>query len=56
MTNFITEVKEYLSEEGIPEYFIEFPPEFIDKTGWKEGDTINWEIFSDYAVLSKKNT
>jgi hypothetical protein len=51
---FETEVKEYISEEGCPEFFIEFPPEIINHLGWEEGDTIVWEILNDVVTISKK--
>jgi len=52
---FETEIKERLSEEGIPELYIEFPREVISQLRWNEGDTIEWELFPEFVVLTKKD-
>jgi hypothetical protein len=52
---FETEIKERLSEEGIPELYIEFPREVIEQLKWEPDDTIEWELFPEFAVLTKKD-
>lgn len=32
---------------------LKFPPELLEQTGWKEGDTLNIEIEDGAIVISK---
>lgn len=41
MTSWTLEVKE---DPETKEQFIEFPDGVLEGLGWKEGDTIEWEI------------
>lgn len=35
---------------------ITFPPDLIEETGWKEGDTLEWKDNGDGSwILEKKN-
>ncbi len=38
------------------EHIIQFPPEFLEMVGWKEGDTIDWKDNGDGIswILTKK--
>ena len=42
-----------VQEDG-NDQFIEFPEEVIESTGWKVGDTLEWDIHDDYIILRKK--
>jgi bifunctional DNA-binding transcriptional regulator/antitoxin component of YhaV-PrlF toxin-antitoxin module len=39
-----------VGEDGV----ITFPDEVLKKTGWCEGDTINWQDLGDGSFLLKK--
>ena len=49
-SKYITEVKQYGDSE---DYYIEIPEELLQELGWKEGDTINWEI-NDQGIIATK--
>lgn len=51
-SKFITEVKQYADTE---DYFIEIPEELCKELGWKEGDTIDWQIDDKGIIISKVN-
>jgi hypothetical protein len=34
---------------------LKFPPEMLEETGWKEGDTINIELVNGSLHISKKD-
>jgi hypothetical protein len=37
------------------ELILEFPPDILEQTGWKEGDSLIWTINDDNSItLSKK--
>ena len=36
------------------EYIITFPDEIIEELGWKEGDTLNWEVTDSKQVIITK--
>ena len=36
------------------EYIITFPEEIIQELGWKEGDTLNWEVTDSKQVIVTK--
>ena len=36
------------------EYIITFPEEIIEELGWKEGDTLNWEVTDSKQVIVTK--
>lgn len=39
---------------GDPENVVmKFPPEILEKTGWKEGDTLNIELENGAIVVTK---
>jgi bifunctional DNA-binding transcriptional regulator/antitoxin component of YhaV-PrlF toxin-antitoxin module len=39
------------------EHYIEFPPEVLEGTGWKEGDTLVWTDNKDGSwTLTKKTS
>jgi hypothetical protein len=29
-------------EEGVDDYYVQFPDDLLEETGWKEGDQLNW--------------
>jgi len=33
---------------------LEFPPDLLDAVGWKEGDTITWEMQDDGSCVLTK--
>jgi hypothetical protein len=35
---------------------LEFPPEMLAKTGWKEGDTLSWRELGDGAWTLEKSS
>lgn len=35
---------------------IQFPPDFLEMTGWKEGDTLNWKDNGDGSWTLEKVT
>ena len=49
-SKFITEVKQYADTE---DYYIEIPEELCKELGWKEGDTIDWQIDDKGIILTK---
>lgn len=49
-SKFITTVQQYGDSE---DYFIEIPEELLQELGWKEGDTIRWEI-NDKGIIATK--
>jgi len=58
--NTIMEKLTFLAEEifedipGDPDNVImKLPPELLDQTGWKEGDTLNIELQDGAIVISK---
>ena len=51
-SKFITTVQQYGDSE---DYYIEIPEELLQELGWKEGDTINWEISDKGFILTKVN-
>lgn len=53
--------KTYLAEEifdeipGDPDnVMMKIPPEVLEQTGWKEGDTLNVKLEDNAIVISKK--
>lgn len=46
--------------EDIPEdpdnVIMKFPPEFLERTGWKEGDTINIKVENGAIIITKSNS
>jgi len=51
---FETHIKSKISDYGSIESYIEFPPEVIEQLSWKDGDILEWEVFPEFAVLTKK--
>lgn len=43
-----------VQEDEFGEQFIEFPQEIIESTGWKEGDTLNWDENTDGSFTLTK--
>jgi hypothetical protein len=40
---------------GDPDNVImKFPPELLETTGWKEGDTLNVQVIDDAITITKK--
>lgn len=35
---------------------LEFPPDFLEQAGWKEGDTLIWTINDDDSVFLRKKS
>ena len=50
MTTFTTTVQQYDNTE---DYFIEIPEELCKELGWKEGDTIDWQIDNKGIIITK---
>lgn len=48
---FTTTVQQYDDSEDL---YIEFPEEIIKDLGWKEGDTLYWDIKEDNTVVLSK--
>lgn len=42
------------AEDGSGDGILTFPPEFIEKTGWKEGDTISMKVSSERTLILQK--
>lgn len=42
------------AEDGSGDGILTFPPEFIEKTGWKEGDTISMKVSSEGTLILQK--
>ena len=43
-----------LEEDG-EDLILPFPPDLLEETGWKEGDTLVWTVRDDGSIiLSKK--
>jgi bifunctional DNA-binding transcriptional regulator/antitoxin component of YhaV-PrlF toxin-antitoxin module len=43
-----------LEEDG-EDLILPFPPDLLEQTGWKEGDTLLWDVKEDGSIiLSKK--
>lgn len=42
------------AEDGSGDGILTFPPEFLEKTGWKEGDTISMEASSEGTLILQK--
>lgn len=38
-------------DDATGEYFVVFPPAFLDKIGWREGDTLEWTVEEDRLIL-----
>lgn len=44
------------ADDGSGDGILTFPPEFLEETGWKEGDTISMEVSDDgKLILHKKD-
>jgi bifunctional DNA-binding transcriptional regulator/antitoxin component of YhaV-PrlF toxin-antitoxin module len=44
-----------VEEEG-DDFIITFPPEVLEKTGWKPGDLLEWVPFDDCSYQLRKVT
>lgn len=55
MTNLTFNAEDIFEEiPGDPENVIlKFPPELLEQTGWKEGDTLNIQLEEGAIVISK---
>ena len=42
--------------ENPEELMLQFPEEFLEKVGWKEGTVLNWEVKDGTIVLDVANT
>lgn len=42
------------AEDGSGDGILTFPPDFIEKTGWKEGDTISMEVSPEGTLILQK--
>jgi len=42
------------AEDGSGDGILTFPPEFIEETGWKEGDTLKLEVSEDGKLIITK--
>ena len=42
------------AEDGSGDGILTFPPEFLEKTGWKGGDTISMEASSEGTLILQK--
>ena len=43
-----------VKEDEDGELYIEFPPDFLDKLGWEEGDTLSWRQSTEYSWVIRK--
>lgn len=50
-TSWILDVKE---DPDTGDYILEFPEDFVESTGWKEGDVIEWINNGDGSWTLKK--
>lgn len=50
--SWILEVVE--SKDNPEELMLEFPQDFLDTVGWKEGDILEWQVEGEQIFLSKK--
>ena len=48
--------KSYTAEviEDNGEYLLQFDPQMLNDLGWKEGDTIVWDIQDDAVIVLRK--
>lgn len=45
-----------VKEDDDGEYYLEFPPDFLDSIGWKIGDTLSWtQTHKDAWSIRKMN-
>jgi hypothetical protein len=42
------------ANDGSGDGILTFPPEFLEETGWKEGDTISMEVSDDGKLILRK--
>lgn len=42
------------AEDGSGDGILTFPPELIEKTGWKEGDTLSMEVSDERTLILQK--
>lgn len=42
------------ADDGSGDGILTFPPELIEKTGWKEGDTLSMEVSSEGTLILQK--
>lgn len=42
------------AEDGSGDGILTFPPDFIEKTGWKEGDTISMDVSPEGTLILRK--
>ena len=52
MKSWILSVEEANDDSG--DAILTFPPDLLEQTGWKEGDTLNWIDQKDGSWLLKK--
>jgi hypothetical protein len=43
------------SPDGSGDIFLNFPPDFIEETGWKEGDIIHMYVENNTLILRNKS-